>query len=48
VYENQHIIELLMEARADPFLRNKEVRSTSSSFISFHVCRVQQEIGQED
>jgi len=37
-----------MEARADPFLRNKEVISISSSSISFHVFRVkQQEIWQE-
>jgi len=37
-----------MEARADPFLRNNEVGSISSSFIPFHICRVkQQEIMQE-
>jgi len=40
--------KMLMEARADPFLRNKDVRSISSSFIPFHVCRVkQQEIWPE-
>jgi len=37
-----------MEAGADPFLRNEEVRSFSNSSIPFHVCRVkQQEIMQE-
>jgi len=42
------VAKMLMEARADPFLRNIDVRSISSCSISFHVCRVkQQEIGQE-
>jgi len=43
------VVKVLMEARADPFLRNSQVRSISSSFIiPFHNCRVkQQEIGQE-
>jgi len=41
-------VKVLMEARANPFLRNRKVRSISSSFIPFHVCRVkQQEIWQE-
>ena len=40
--------KVLMEAGADPFLRDKDVRSISSDFISFHVCRVkQQDIWQE-
>ena len=39
--------KMLMEARADPFLRDNQVRSISSCFISFHVFRVkQQEIWQ--
>jgi len=38
-----------MEARADPFLRNKDVRSISVLSFSFHNCRVeQQEIMQEE
>jgi len=42
------VAKVLMEARADPFLRDKDVRSISSSFIPFHNCRVkQQEIWQE-
>jgi len=42
------VAKMLMEAGADPFLRNRDVRSISSSFISFHNCRVkQQEIGPE-
>jgi len=42
------VVKVLMEARADPFLTDKWVRSISSSFISFHVYRVkQQEIRQE-
>jgi len=49
-YENQiEVAKVLMEARADPFLRDREVRAISSSFNSFHVCRVkQQEILQEN
>jgi len=44
------VAKVLMEARADPFLRNKYyVRSMSASSISFHICRVkQQEIRQEN
>ena len=42
------VAKVLMEARANPFLRDKEVRSISSLFIPFHGCRVkQQEIMQE-
>jgi len=37
-------VKMLMEARADPFLRDREVRSISSFFISFHVCRVKQQV----
>jgi len=34
--ENQiEVAKVLMEARADPFARNKDVRSISSSFMSF-------------
>jgi len=49
-YNNKkEVSKVLMEARADPFLRHKDVRSISSSFIPFHVCRVkQQEIMQEN
>jgi len=37
-----------MEARANPFLRDIQVRSISISSFPFHICRVkQQEIGQE-
>jgi len=48
-YFNQiEVAKVLMEARADPFLRDSDVRSIPSSFISFHICRVkQQEIMQE-
>jgi len=46
-YNQIDVVKVLMEARADPFMRNKKVRSISSSFISFHICRVgQQEIWQ--
>jgi len=42
------VSKVLMEARVDPFLRNKWVRSIPVLSFSFHVCRVkQQEIGQE-
>jgi len=35
-FENQiDIVKMLMEAGADPFLRNKDVRSISSCFILF-------------
>jgi len=41
LFENQiEIAKVLMEAGADPFLRDKWVRSISRSSISFHVCRV--------
>jgi len=41
--------KVLMEAGADPFLRDKDVRSISSSSIPFHDCRVeQQEIWQKN
>jgi len=44
----KQVAKVLMEARADPFLRDRNVRSISSFSISFHVCRVkQQEIMQE-
>jgi len=44
-YNKKEVAKVLMEARADPFLRNIHVRSISSSF-SFHICRIkQQEIG---
>jgi len=47
-YNEIEVAKMLMEARADPFLRNKYVRSVSSFFIHFHICRVkQQEIMQE-
>jgi len=40
--------KVLMEARADPFLRDFKVRSISNSSIPFHGCRVKkQEIWQE-
>jgi len=43
-FENRiDIAKVLMEDRADPFLRDKDVRSIFSSFISFHVCRVKQQ-----
>jgi len=47
--DEKDVAKVLMEARADPFLRD-EVRSISSYFhyFSFHTCRVkQQEILQE-
>jgi len=37
------VAKVLMEVRADPFLRNKDVRSISSSSISFSCCRVEQQ-----
>ena len=48
-FENQiEVVKMLMEARANPFLKDNDVRSISSSFILFHVCRVkQQEIRPE-
>ena len=48
-YFNQiDVAKVLMEARADPFLRDDDVRSIDSCFIPFHVCRVkQQEIGPD-
>jgi len=40
IFNQIEVVKVLMEAGADPFLRDKDVRSISSSFISFHVCRV--------
>ena len=48
-YNKIEFVKVLMEARADPFLRDNEVRSISSYLCPFHDCRVkQQEIGQEN
>ena len=38
MYYNQiEVSKMLMEARADPFLRDTKVRSISSSFILFMI-----------
>jgi len=43
------VAKVLMEARADPFLRDNNVRSISSFSITFHVGRVtQRKIRQEN
>ena len=48
--QNQkEVAKVLMEARADPFLRNEDVRSISILLFPFHVFRVkQQEIWLEN
>ena len=43
------VAKVLMEARADPFLKDSNVRSIPIVSFLFHICRVkQQEIGQDN